>query len=100
MDGTRIMDEQAATAGRSSPVSVRRVSVLVNGRKCEVEGDEVNFAQLAGLAFPKVAPAAVRTFTVAFTRGPAARPEGFVTPGERVHVIEDQRFVVVVADQS
>lgn len=100
MDRLPVAGDQDRTARQNPSTSGRRVAVFVNGRKCKIEGGEVNFAQLAGFAFPKVAPEAARTFTVAFTRGPAARPEGFVTPGERVHVIEDQRFVVVVADQS
>ena len=59
-------------------------SVVVNRRVVEVHGGVVDHAQLVGIAHPDVAMLETRAFTVAFSRGPGERPEGFVAPGETV----------------
>lgn len=81
-------------------VNKRQIRIVVNGRDCEVPAGVIGQAALVRLAFPLVPRGGARSLTVAFTRGPASRPEGFVAPGETVEVTEDQDFVVVVADQS
>lgn len=93
----------SAEAGSAAVVAEEALPgtrIVVNGKPCTVAGREIGQAALVRLAFPLVPRAATRSLTVAFTRGPASRPEGFVAPGETVEVREGQDFVVVVADQS
>lgn len=95
-DAARV-DAAPATAMDEARPGTR---IVVNGRPCTVSGGEIGQAALARAAFPLVGRSTARSLTVAFTRGPTTRPEGFVAPGETVEVTKGQDFVVVVADQS
>ena len=100
MTSMSIDKENAETAERVVRSVGETTSVVVNRRSVEVRGREMNHAQLVGIAYPEIPLSGTREVTVVYSRGPGARPQGFVAPGEVITVVEKQEFHVAVAEHS
>lgn len=78
-------------------------TILVNGRPCQVRGDEVSHHQLVRLAHPDASTALRRgdsAMTVTYLRGPAIAPEGILAPLERTRIVDGESFSVTRTDRS
>lgn len=85
---------------RSRQAQPRLVTILVNGRKREVEPGRISFEELIALAFPAPPTGAQVSFTVSYRKGPATHPEGSLLPNQSVHVVEGMTFHVTATDKS
>lgn len=85
---------------RSRKAQPALIGIIVNGRPREVKPGEISFEELVGLAFPTPPTGPNVSFTVSYRKGPPARPEGSILPGQSVHVIEGMTFNVSATDKS
>lgn len=85
---------------RSRKAQPALIGIIVNGRPREVKPGEIGFEELIGLAFPTPPTGPNVSFTVSYRKGPPARPEGSILPGQSVHVIEGMTFNVSATDKS
>lgn len=76
------------------------IGIVVNGRRREVKPGKISFEELIALAFPTPPSGPQVSFTVSYRKGPPARPEGSLLPGQSVHVIEGMTFNVSATDKS
>lgn len=75
------------------------VIIIVNGRKKEFTGREINFEQVVRLAFEAPPYGENTMFTVTYKRGHGGH-EGSMLPGDSVKVKEGMVFNVTATDKS
>lgn len=80
------------------PVMTR---IIVNGQPKEVDGDELSFDQAVSLAYNGNPPQGPGwEFTVGYRRGPHDKPEGSLTAGHSVKIVDGEIFNVTGTDKS
>lgn len=84
----------------SRPGHPTSVTIIVNARRKEVDGDTLTFEQLLALAFDPVPSGPHWEFTVSYRNGPRQNPRGFMHPGDTVHIKEGMVFSVTATDKS
>jgi hypothetical protein len=84
--------------GHPRPVITR---IIVNGQPKEVKGDTLSFEQAVNLAYNGSPPQGPGwEFTVGYRRGPREKPEGSLTAGHAVKIIDSEIFNVTGTDKS
>ncbi len=73
------------------------VGIIVNAKRHVVSGTSIDHAEVVRLAFPSTGSA---SFAVTFRGGAVEQPTGFLVPGQRIQLAEDQVFHVAAAVQS
>src|SRR5947209_3132585 len=75
--------------------------IIVNGQPKEVEGKRLSFEQAVSLAYNGNPPQGPGwEFTVGYRRGPREKPEGSLTAGHSVKIVNDEVFNVTGTDKS
>lgn len=78
----------------------RITTIIVNTREKEVEGNEVTYTQIVGLAFDNPPTGEFIEITVAYRDGPGPNKEGTLQPGGSVRIKKDMIFDVTATDKS
>jgi hypothetical protein len=90
--------DQPEEPGRPHPVITM---VIVNGQQKQVEGDRLSFQQAIELAYDGNPPQGPGwEFTVGYRRGPREKPEGSLTAGHSVKIVDGEIFNVTGTDKS
>ena len=89
-------EEATLTAGERKG---HEVTIVVNGRKRQVEEKEVSFEEVVELAFPGAPTGPNMVYTVAYRRA-AGNREGDLLSGQSVKVKEGTIFDVTQTDKS
>lgn len=90
--------DQHGEPGHPHPVIT---TIIVNGQRKEVEGDRLSFEQAVSLAYNGNPPQGPGwEFTVGYRRGPRDKPEGSLTAGHSVKIVNDEIFNVTGTDKS
>lgn len=77
------------------------VSIIVNGRPKEVQGKELTFEQVVGLAFESAPYGTDTIFSVTYRKGGNQhRPEGIMVEGDVVKVKDGTIFNVSATNRS
>jgi hypothetical protein len=77
----------------------REMTIVVNGRKKEVQAGELTFSQVVQLAFETPPQGPNIVFTVTYRRGEGDK-QGTLVDGERIKVHEGMIFNVTATDKS
>jgi hypothetical protein len=75
-----------------------RVTVIVNGQRREVEGEQISYEQVVRLAFPNVDPNTA--YTVTYDKGPKENREGSMDAGDKVRIQNGMVFNVSATSKS
>ena len=79
----------------------KRVVIVVNGRRREVEKAEVSFGEVVALGFDTPPSGPNLSFTITYRRGHGDKPEGsMVEGGSPVRVKDEMVFNVTATDRS
>ena len=73
-------------------------TIIVNGRKKMVQGDEVSFDQVVLFAFDEKKPDTA--YTVTYKHGPKNNQEGSMSEGDKVDIKNGMIFNVTPTDKS
>jgi hypothetical protein len=76
------------------------LTIVVNGTEHEWSKGTISYAEVVTLDVPDYAQHPERTYSVKFTKGPNAKPEGILAPGASVKVRDDMVFTVDDTGQS
>lgn len=76
----------------------KTTTIIVNTRKKEVEGKEVGYDRIIGLAFENPPTGEFIEITVAYRKGPGR--DGTLQPGQAVKIKEGMIFDVTATDKS
>jgi hypothetical protein len=82
------------------PATERMVTIIVNARAREWRGRAISFEQVLPLAFNPVRTEPLILYTVMYSRGPKANPEGELVAGGSVLVKNRMVFLVTETDRS
>jgi hypothetical protein len=82
------------------PAFKRKVTIVVNARPREWRGRTISFEQVLPLAFTPVRTEPFILYTVIYSRGPRANPEGELVAGNSVRVKNRMVFLVTETDRS
>jgi hypothetical protein len=82
------------------PATERKVTIIVNARPREWAGRTISFEQVVPLAFNPVRTEPFILYTVMYSRGPKANPEGELVAGSSVLVKNRMVFLVTETDRS
>jgi len=78
----------------------KTVTIIVNGRKKEVEKDKMSFEDIVNLAFDNNPPKGeLIVITVTFSKGEGGK-QGTLLPGQDVNVKDGMIFNVTATDKS
>ena len=80
--------------------TARAVTIIVNGRRKTVESDRLSFDELLALAFDPVPDGPNWCFTATYRNGPRPNPDGTLTEGQSVLIIDRMVFNVTATDKS
>jgi len=75
-------------------------SIIVNGREKTVEGEELTFDQVVGLAFDDPPSGEFICFTITYRNAGGRKPEGILIEGEAVKLRGGTVINVTVTDKS
>jgi hypothetical protein len=76
-------------------------TIIVNGQRKEVEGERLSFEQAVSLAYNGNPPQGPGwEFTVGYRRGPREKPDGSLTAGHSVKIVNEEVFNVTGTDKS
>ena len=79
----------------------KEFTMIVNGQKKTVHGDEVSFSELVELAFDNKPPTGPNVmFTITYRNGPRENPEGTLLEGKSVKIKDEMIFNVTPTDKS
>ena len=78
----------------------KHITVVVNGRKKEIEDRTLTIVEVVKLAFSDAVFNENIVYTVTYKRGHGDRPEGSLVEGEDVKVKEGMIFNVIRTDKS
>jgi hypothetical protein len=82
------------------PAAERKVTIIVNARPREWSGRTMSFEQVLSLAFNLVRTEPFILYTVMYSRGPKANPEGELVAGASVRIKNRMVFLVTETDRS
>lgn len=77
-----------------------QTTIIVNTREKTVEGKEVTYDQIVGLAFETVPSGENIEITVLYRDGPGQNKEGTLAPNGSVRLKKDMIFDVTATDKS
>lgn len=77
-----------------------QTTIIVNTREKTVEGKEVTYDQIVGLAFETVPRGENIEITVLYRDGPGQNKEGTLAPNGSVRIKKDMIFDVTATDKS
>lgn len=77
-----------------------KIDIIVNARPKVVHLRRASYWEIVKLAHPEAVPSENIIYSVDYTDGPRANPEGAMTPGQRVKLKEEMRFYVTPSDKS
>ena len=90
--------DQHGEHGHPHPVITK---IIVNGQAKDVEGDRLSFEEAVSLAYNGNPPQGSGwEFTVGYRRGPHEKPEGSLTAGHSVKIVDGEVFNVTGTDKS
>jgi hypothetical protein len=95
------MNEVESSSRDAQPDRVpedHRVTVIVNGQRREVEGEQLSYEQVVRLAFPNVDPNTA--YTVTYDKGPKENREGSMDAGDKVRIQNGMVFNVSATSKS
>jgi hypothetical protein len=79
----------------------KTVTIVVDGTPHQVPKNEyITYTEVVTLAYPDYPQHPEITYSVTYTRGHGDKPEGILSPGERVKVKEGMSFRVNRTGQS
>lgn len=78
----------------------RKITIYVNTKPKSIDAEEVTYAQVVDLAFPKLPYGENTETTVTYRRGPRGNLEGNLKPGESIKIREGMIFSVTATDKS
>lgn len=78
----------------------REITIIVRGRPRKVTGRTISFEQIVALAYNPVRTEPFIVYTVSYSRGPKANPEGDLFRGQSVTIKEGMVFCVTETDKS
>ena len=73
-------------------------AIIVNGRKKDVQEEQISFDQVVILAFGQMKPNTA--YTVTYKDGPKENPQGSMSAGDKVDVKNGMIFNVTESDKS
>ena len=82
------------------PATERKVTIIVNARPREWSGRTISFEQVLPLAFNPVRTEPFILYTVMYSRGPKANPEGELVADHSVCIKNRMVFLVTETDRS
>jgi hypothetical protein len=82
------------------PSTERKVTIIVNARPRQWAGRTISFEQVVPLAFNPVRTEPFILYTVMYSRGPKANPEGELVAGNSVLTKNRMVFLVTETDRS
>jgi hypothetical protein len=84
-------------AGDLAPVR----TIVVNGLRFPVRGEEIDHSQLVRLAYPEIRqPTTGSSLTVTYRGGPNGATDGILAPTARTPIADGETFVVTRTDKS
>jgi hypothetical protein len=78
----------------------KETTIIVNGRAKTVTGKTISFEQVLPLAYDPVRNEPNVLYTVQYSRGPRANPEGELLAGQQVKIKDRMVFLVTETDKS
>lgn len=81
-------------------VESREITIIVRGRPRKVSGCIISFDEVVALAYNPVRTEPFIVYTVSYSRGPKANPEGDLFRGQTVKIKEGMVFCVTETDKS
>jgi hypothetical protein len=84
----------------SGPPEKKEITIIVNGRKKEVDTRELSFDQVVALAFNPVPTGPNIMFTITYRHGPHVNPHGNLLEGGTVRIKDGMIFNVTQTDKS
>ena len=81
-------------------VSLKDLTIIVNGRPKIEKRKSLSFAQIVALAFDNPPTGTNIAFTISFRKGCGAKPEGTLIPGETIPIQGGMIFNVTATDKS
>ena len=78
----------------------KRVDIIINGTSYPVADIEVSFDQVVDIAYPDGGRGPLITYTVNYYNGAGRPPEGKLTKGQSVKVMDGTVFNVTRTDRS
>lgn len=92
-------------AGDNKPQTIdvenhKTVTIVVEGTPHQWPEEYITYAQVVTLEVPDYAQNPEITYTVIYKRGPRGRPEGTLSKGGTVKVVEGMAFSVTSTGQS
>jgi len=81
-------------------VESREITIIVRGRPRKVKGYIISFDEVVALAYNPVRTEPFIVYTVSYSRGPKANPEGDLFRGQTVRIKEGMVFCVTETDKS
>lgn len=79
---------------------VREITIIVRGRERKWSAKTISFAQVVALAYNPVRTEPGILYTVSYSRGPKANPEGELLAGGVIKVKDRMVFLVTETDKS
>ncbi len=80
--------------------SQTRVVIKVNSRDRELNHYQVDYWEIAKLAFPEAAPGTQTIYTIDYSAGPRQNPSGSMIEGQVVFIKNGMKFYVSQTDKS
>jgi multiubiquitin len=84
----------------SGPPEKKDITIIVNGRKKEIDARELSFDQVVALAFNPVPTGPNILFTITYRHGPHVNPQGNLLEGDTVKLKDGMIFNVTATDKS
>lgn len=81
----------------TNPVAI---TIFVNGRPREVHQPRLSYWEVVKLAFPDAVPSDQVIYTIDYSCGPHANPEGAMVDGQHVQIKDGMKFYVTPTDKS
>jgi hypothetical protein len=78
----------------------KEFSIIVNGRPKTVKAKRLSFLEVVALAYNPVRTEPTVIYTVSYSNGPRANPEGDLTKGHSVKLKDGMVFLVTETDRS
>jgi len=97
-DGPEVIHLKENEHFHSGPA--KEFTIIVNGRQKKVASKTLSFAQVVALAFNPVRTEPGVLYTVQYSRGPKANPEGELLAGGTVKLKDGMVFLVTETDKS
>ena len=83
-----------------TPVDPKKTEIIVNTRPKFVDQEYLTYEEVVHLAYENPPSGPDIEITVSYLDGPRNKPEGMLTKGQQVKVVEKMVFHVKVTDKS